>query len=138
MNNPAASNGVSTGIFRIAPRDGELNLYPPCMEEKQIATKAPRHKVKCEAFNFYSSLRLGVLVANPPCPPADKRPYLSIVHSGRCMASETEIAASGRYGNRKTGDHVQQGNQCNNQKQGVAELFEHEKFTQADDKNYQG
>jgi hypothetical protein len=26
---------------------------------------APRHKAKREAFNFYSSLRLGVLVANP-------------------------------------------------------------------------
>ncbi|MHC4707794.1 MAG: hypothetical protein ACYS8I_12010 [Planctomycetota bacterium] len=29
MNNPAASNGVSIGIFIIAPRGGELNLYPP-------------------------------------------------------------------------------------------------------------
>jgi hypothetical protein len=29
MNDPAASNGVSIGIFIIAPRDGELNLYPP-------------------------------------------------------------------------------------------------------------
>lgn len=57
--------------------------------------------------------------------------------SGRCMASETEVAACGRYGNRKTGDHVQQGNQCNYQKLGVAELLDHEKFTQADDKNCQ-
>ncbi len=29
MNYPAASNGVSTGIFVIAPRDGELNPCPP-------------------------------------------------------------------------------------------------------------
>ena len=29
MNYPAASNGVSIGIFIIAPRGGELNLYPP-------------------------------------------------------------------------------------------------------------
>jgi hypothetical protein len=26
---PAASNGVSIGIFIIAPRGGKLNLYPP-------------------------------------------------------------------------------------------------------------
>jgi hypothetical protein len=29
MNYPAARNGVSIGIFIIAPRGGELNLYPP-------------------------------------------------------------------------------------------------------------
>ncbi len=29
MNYPAASNGVSIGIFIIAPRGWELNLYPP-------------------------------------------------------------------------------------------------------------
>jgi len=29
MNYPAASNGVSIGIFLIAARNGELNLYPP-------------------------------------------------------------------------------------------------------------
>jgi hypothetical protein len=29
MNYPAASSGVSTGIFIIAPRRGEFNLYPP-------------------------------------------------------------------------------------------------------------
>jgi hypothetical protein len=50
MNYLAASNGVSIGIFRIAPRGGESNLYPPCMVEKQIATKSPRHKAKREAF----------------------------------------------------------------------------------------
>ena len=29
MNYPAASNGVSIGIFLIAPGGEELNLYPP-------------------------------------------------------------------------------------------------------------
>jgi hypothetical protein len=50
MNYPAASNGVSIGIFKIASVGEELNLYPPCMVEKQIATKAPRHKAKREPF----------------------------------------------------------------------------------------
>jgi len=29
MNCPAASNGASIGIFIVAPRGGELTLYPP-------------------------------------------------------------------------------------------------------------
>jgi len=37
------------------------------MVEKQVDPKAQRHKQNTKFFNFYSSLRLGVLVANLPC-----------------------------------------------------------------------
>ena len=36
MNCPAASSGVSIEIFIIAPRGGELNLYPP-LEDSSAA-----------------------------------------------------------------------------------------------------
>ena len=51
MNYPAASNGTPIGIFIIAPRGGELNLYPP-LEGASASGGLKRSGLILELYEF--------------------------------------------------------------------------------------